>query len=164
VANIPWERKRKFKRKAITEGIDWHSKKVVYVAQKTKKLVTVPLHPQLEQALKKHQSGIGDTPVFPTLAGKITGGRQGLSSRFKSIMEKAGIQGEQTPASGGRVLSSLSFHSLRHSFVSEMANAGVAPEVRMKLAGHSNEDVHEGYTDLQLQTLRAAVAHIPNIK
>jgi integrase len=164
VANMPWQGKRKFKRKTIYEGIDWQNKKVVYVARKTKKLVIVPLHPQLERELKKHQSGIGDTPIFPALAGKGTGGKAGLSGRFNAIMEKAGIQGEHMQASGGRTLSSLSFHSLRHSFVSEMANAGVAPEVRMKLAGHSNDGVHEDYTDLQLQTLRAAVAHIPSIK
>jgi hypothetical protein len=29
------------------------------------------------------------------------------------------------------------FHSLRHSFVSELANAGIAPDVRQLLAGCS---------------------------
>ena len=44
-----------------------------------------------------------------------------------------------------------------------MANAGVAPEVRMKLTGHSDQDVHAGYTHHELETLRAAVAHIPSV-
>jgi hypothetical protein len=45
-----------------------------------------------------------------------------------------------------------------------MANAGVAPEVRMKLTGHSDKDVHASYTHHELETLRAAVAHIPSVK
>jgi site-specific recombinase XerD len=45
----------------------------------------------------------------------------------------------------GRKQSSLSFHSLRHSFVSALANAGVAPDLRQKLAGHSELKSHARY-------------------
>lgn len=151
VANMQWS------------AIDWQKKTLQFAPRKTKKPLTVPLHPQLERELRKNP-GIGKAPMFPTLAGKDTGGRFGLSGRFGAIMEQAGIEGKQTPASGGRTLSSLSFHSLRHSFTSAMANAGVAPEVRMKLTGHSSSDVHAAYTHHELETLRAAVAHIPSVK
>ena len=165
VANMPWQRKLKLKLagKPVYQGIDFENKKLVYVAHKTKKLIQVPLHPQLERELLRHQSGVGDTPIFPSLAGRQTGGRHGLTGQFKAIMEKAGIEGTHTEAHGGRILSSLSFHCLRHSFTSAMANAGVAPEVRMKLTGHSDKDVHAGYTHHELETLRAAVAHIPKV-
>jgi integrase len=50
---------------------------------------------------------------------------------------------------------------LRHSFTSVLANAGVSPELRMKLTGHSSEAVHRGYTHHELDTLKAAVSKLP---
>jgi len=106
--------------------------------------------------------GIGKAFVFPSLAERSTGGKNGLSGQFTRVMAAAGIEGKitrHTPR--GRANSSLSFHSLRHSFNSAMANAGVAEEVRMKLAGHSTREVHAKYMHRELEPLRAAIATIP---
>ena len=46
---------------------------------------------------------------------------------------------------------------------SAMANAGVSPEVRMKLTGHKTESVHRNYTHHELEPLRAAVEKIPSL-
>jgi integrase len=62
-----------------------------------------------------------------------------------------------------RQLSRRTFHALRHSFTSALANAGVAPELRMKLTGHTTEAVHRGYTHHELESLRAAIAKLPTI-
>ena len=35
--------------------------------------------------------------MFPSLAGKDTGGKHGLSGRFAAIMQKAKIEGKRTP-------------------------------------------------------------------
>jgi len=85
---------------------------------------------------------------------------------FKRIKEPAGIKGRMLrEANGaGRSQSSLSFHSLRHSFNSAMANAGVAPEVKQKLTGHSSADMNRIYTHHELEPLRVAVAAIPSLK
>jgi len=101
--------------------------------------------------------------MFPSLAGKDTGGKHGLSRRFAAIMEKAKIEGKQTQASGGRTLSSLSFHSLRHSFNSAMANAGISQEVQQKLTGHTSAETNKVYTHHELEALRSAVSVIPSI-
>jgi integrase len=103
VANIRWS------------AVDWNKKIIRFTPSKTKKSVTIPLHSQLERELLKN-AGIGNAPMFPALAGRDTGGKHGLSGRFNAIMERAGIEGKRTKASGGRILSSLTFHSLRHSF------------------------------------------------
>ena len=79
-------------------------------------------------------------------------------------MAQAEIEGKITRHTAeGRANSSLSFHSLRHSFNSAMANAGVAEEVRMKLTGHSTREIHTKYTHHELEALRAAVSVIPRI-
>lgn len=150
VANMRWE------------VIDWRNKLIRFTPSKTKKPVTIPLHPQLERHLLKF-AGIGKAAMFPSLAGKGTGGRFGLSGRFAAIMKKAKIEGKQTQASGGRTLSSLSFHSLRHSFNSAMANAGVSQEIRQKLTGHASAEMNTRYTHHELEPLRAAVSLLPTI-
>jgi integrase len=150
VANMRWD------------AIDWRNKTIRFTASKTRKPVTIPLHRDLESELLKN-AGIGRAPIFPSLAGKGTGGKHGLSGRFNAIMEKAGIEGKRTKASGGRTLSSLSFHSLRHSFNSAMANAGISQEVRQKLTGHTSAETNKVSTHHELEALRAAVAVIPRI-
>jgi site-specific recombinase XerD len=79
-------------------------------------------------------------------------------------MEKAGIEAKRTQASGGRTLSNLSFHSLRHSFNSAMANAGIAQEIRQNLTGHMSAETNKIYTHHELEPLRVAVAAIPSLR
>jgi integrase len=150
VANMRWE------------AIDWPNKVIRFTPSKTKKPVAIPLHRDLERELLKN-AGIGRAPMFPSLAGKDTGGKYGLSRRFAAIMNKARIEGKRTQASGGRTLSSLSFHSLRHSFNSAMANAGISQEIRQKLTGHTSAETNKIYTHHELEPLRAAIAVIPRI-
>ena len=136
---------------------------ISFIPSKTKKAVSIPLHDDLRRELLK-RPGIGNAFLFPSLAGKGTGGRHGLSRRFTAIMEKARIEGKTTrPAAGGRGLSNLTFHSLRHSFNSAMANAGVSQEIRQKLTGHVSAEVNAHYTHHELEPLRAAIACIPTL-
>jgi len=133
--------------------------------RKTLRTVTVPIHPHFRAWLEKQTRGIGKAPVFPTLAGKSGGGKSGLSMAFKRIMERAKIKGRllREASGAGRSQSSLSFHSLRHSFNSAMANAGVSSEIRQKLTGHASAKMNAQYTHRELEELRAAVSVIPCI-
>ena len=99
------------------------------------------------------------------MADKGPGGRHGLSESFKNIMRKAGVDSQPIVSDVGvRTLSRRSFHALRHSFTSALANAGVAPELRMKLTGHKTEAVHRDYTHHELAALADAVAKMPGLK
>jgi integrase len=165
VANMPWNRKLKLKLggKPVYQGIDFENKKLTYVTQKTKKLIQIPLHPQLLLELERHQSGVGDIPIFPSLAGKQTGGRFGLTGQFRAIMAKAGIEGTHTEVHGGRILSSLSFHCLRHSANSELHNRGVPAETRKVLFWGKGSSVIDGYTHSEDEMMRSAVAQLPSV-
>jgi integrase len=70
---------------------------------------------------------------------------------------------ETVQGTGVRKISKRTFHALRHSFTSALANAGVSPELRMKLTGHKSAEIHRGYTHLELETLRAALQKLPNL-
>lgn len=78
-------------------------------------------------------------------------------------MKRAEIETKVVAAKGknGRKRSSLSFHSLRHSFNSAMANAGVTQEVRQRLTGHASKAINDRYTHAELKTLRKAVDSVP---
>ena len=124
----------------------------------------VPLHEHLEAHLVSLADKDEPTEyIMPGMAPKGSGGRHGLSEGFKRIMRKAGLDLQVVQGGGRRKLARRTFHSLRHSFTSALANAGVPEEVRMKLTGHSSKDVHRGYTHHELETLRKAIGTIPSI-
>lgn len=135
------------------------------IATKTGKGVAVPVHPELRRWLSEQPRGIGKAAVFPSLLGKYTGGKSGLSGQFKRLMEKAGVIGKtlRKGTGAGRTTSSLSFHSLRHSFTSAMAAAGVPEEVRMMLTGHSTKTAHKVYTHHEEGQAWGAIAALPGV-
>jgi len=137
---------------------------LTYIQRKTGKQVTIPLHPELQTHLEKLAST--DKPdifIIPGMAEKGPGGRHGLSEGFKRIVRKAGLDLQTVQGGGSRKISRRTFHALRHSFTSALANAGVAPELRMKLTGHSSEAVHRGYTHHELEVLKNAVSKLPSL-
>jgi len=105
--------------------------------------------------------------VFPKLAARNTGGRNGLSMTFSRIMVRANITGEllhiAKKGGQGRTVRALTFHSLRHSFNSALANAGVSQEIRQKLTGHTSAEMNTLYTHHELAALRAAVEKLPSL-
>jgi integrase len=134
---------------------------IEYEQQKTGKKVSVPMHLHVIEHLK-FLSTFGTTGFLcPKLASKITGGRRGLSETFKRIVEKAGLDPMTVKGKGIRKFSRRTFHSLRHSFNSALANAGVSEEVRMKLTGHASKVMNKGYTHLQDAMLKKAVTSLP---
>jgi integrase len=146
------------------DGVDLTEGTLTYTQAKTGAKVTAPLHPDLLAHLNK-LAGTDKPEVFlmPHTANLKSGGRKGLSETFKRIMRDAGLDAGKVKKAGVRQLSRRTFHALRHSFNSAMANAGVSQEVRMKLTGHKTESVNRGYTHHELEPLRAAVKKIPSL-
>jgi integrase len=153
----------------ITE-LDWssvHGDILQVTPRKTKRLkksLIIPLHPDLQAWLKERKVKTG--PVFPTLTGRPTGGKSALSGMFAALMADAKVVGDslREGKGRGRRTNSLSFHSLRHSCVSTMANAGVSKELRQVLSGHSDDASHKRYTHHELEQLRAAIAKVPSLR
>ncbi|MGO8835825.1 MAG: tyrosine-type recombinase/integrase [Limisphaerales bacterium] len=153
VINLTWENVD------VTGGV------ITYEQRKTSKPVTAPLHPDLRNHLFKLTGDNPRAPLCPTLQKRSIGGRSGLSKTFANIMRDAGIDQQQVKGKGkqGRMFSKLSFHSLRHTFTSALANANVPAEVRQKLTGHADAATHQKYTHLELQPLQAAIATLPSV-
>lgn len=145
--------------------VDFSEGTLTFTQTKTGEKVTVPLHSELQAHLEKLAStDKPDVFIMPHMANLKSGGRHGLSEGFKRIMRKAGLDLGTVKGKGIRQISRRTFHALRHSFTSALANQGVDRELRMKLTGHKTEAEHQKYTHHELETLRAAVEKIPALR
>lgn len=143
------------------ENINPEKGVIIYHQRKTDKKVIVPMHFHIIEHLK-YLSTFGTTGFLcPKLAMKGTGGKHGLSEGFIRIVRKAGLDPMIVKGKGIRNFTKRSFHSLRHSFNSALANAGISQEVRMKLTGHSSKEMNQNYTHLQVATLKNAMGALP---
>jgi integrase len=129
----------------------------------------------INPVLEEYLSGLAESKadevfVFPSLANRNI---SPLSKHFRKLMERAGIEqhvirerGNSDKALGRsapRRVNALSFHSLRHTFNSILANARVPEETRMALTGHTTREQNQTYTHRQLTTLQEAVAVLPRV-
>jgi integrase len=154
------------------ENINSERQALIFYPQKTarganRKPEEYPMHPDFSEyvAALPIRTRNPNEPLFPKLSKRKLTGRTGLSETFRQLMHKAGIfaAGESTERKKGkgRRVFELSFHSLRHTAISELANRGVAKEIRMKLSGHKSA-VHERYTHHELEALRVQIERVPS--
>lgn len=135
--------------------------------RRSKRDTTVVLHEDLLAYLESlPASDDPDQPLFPSLHGKSTGSHGGLSNAFSRLMARAGINpplGEAKHGKGRR-FRALGFHSTRHTFISNLANADISADVRKEITGHSSDEIHRRYVHLELETQRRAIKRIPSVK
>lgn len=146
------------------QAVDLKAGMLTVTPQKTSRkgrVLTIPLHPTLASHLKA-KAGAKAGLLAPSLAGRTTGGKTGLSRQFIELMEAAGISRASTKATDkqSRAVSGKSFHSLRHFFNSALLAAGVDEKTRMDLSGHTTATMNRKYSHSELDTLRAAIGKI----
>jgi len=137
---------------------------VKFMPKKTSRkgvIVDVPIADSLLHYLKKRRDEVGldAVHVAPTLEGRTSGGRKGLSIEFGKLVEAAKIDPLTIrPADGRkRSFSKKTTHSLRHSFVSKFTNAGVSKDVTAVFVGHSNPEQTKRYSHYDRDVLREAL-------
>jgi integrase len=136
---------------------------ICYTQGKTGARVVIPIHQDLDaQLLEVANNDNAQGYICPGLAKTRVQGRGGLSSQFSRLMERAGIDRKAVQVAKRR-FARKSFHALRHSFASALANAGVSADVRMRLTGHKSFNIHQQYTHLEFESLRAGIAALPTL-
>lgn len=148
-------------------NVDFTRKQIRFVPEKSRKKqeLVIPMHPDLETYLMVlPSSDKADMFLCPTLGGAAAGHRASLSKEFGAILGAAGIdrRAGRKKHGIGRTFNRLGFHSLRHTFNSMMADAGVSIELRSKLTGHSTLAMNDRYTHLADATKRRAIEAIPS--
>jgi integrase len=141
---------------------------------KTERPMILPLAPPLLRYLKSLPPPFdSETPIHPEAYTIVTTqGRSGsLSIQFAALLAKAGLREKKShhKANNGkgraarRAPAQLSFHSLRHTTVSLLHAAGIPQATAQAFAGHSNAEVHQRYTHVGLENLRAAASALPEL-
>jgi len=119
---------------------------------RTRKMIRVPLTPPLLAWIGERKG------LFFPRAAVVTSAT--LSTQFPRIMARAGVPAKIILPGG--IEASRSFHSLRHSFTSWLAEADIHADVRQKLTGHSSAGVHARYTHHD-SALERAVLTLPDL-
>lgn len=111
-----------------------------------------PLHPRAYEIVHSQKGRVGT-----------------LSNAFIDLMIKAGLRPKRTHESTGKGRGAkrdgmdISFHSLRHSAVSIMKDAGVPDSVVMELVGHDSAAMSARYTSVGKDSLAKAQEVMPKI-
>jgi integrase len=149
-------------------NVDLSAGTLSFVVGKTGSRLSVPM----ARPLADYLTGLSapdspDAPLFPRLSKQRA---SALSKGFRLVLADAGLaaappdhHGTGKGRDAAREVSALSFHSLRHSFVSILKATGAYEAVAMALAGHETKAISQLYTALDDATLRAAVDKMPDV-
>jgi integrase len=132
-------------------------------ARKTGRTVIIPIHANLLKMLLEFPAAARVGYVMPQCAKMYKEQASELSERFKRVFKAAGIETATDGADGHRKRALVSFHSLRHTFVSLAANAGVPLAVVQSIVGHSTVDMTRHYFHESENALVSAVAALPSV-
>lgn len=135
---------------------------------KTEQPIVIALAAEIQVHLGSLKRGVGKAPVMPSLAGRATGSNGdlgGLSNEFGRLMKRAKVVGKlgQKKTGKGRRVSSKSFHSLRHTFVSRCVAGGASDSVTKTMTGHSTDSAFRRYVHLGLDAQRDALSKLPKL-
>ena len=147
---------------------------VLRLAQaKTGKAVQVPLRPAFRAVLAALRAKVGgvkpDDFVWPEQAERYErSGAGGFGNQFYEILTECGLvpareHRARAKAGGPRTVSPVSFHSLRHTFVTLLKATGGSQAVAKELAGHSSDAISDLYTHTDTETLAKAIAALPEL-
>lgn len=133
--------------------IDFERRVISRTPIKTKRhgvTVAIPMHPALFAELESRRKSIGEGSeyVMPRFAELYL--KTSKCKAAERVFERAGLKG-------------VSFHSLRHSFVSAAASAGVPLDVVRKLVGHTSTKMTDHYSHLSDEAMQKAVNAIPSV-
>ena len=147
-------------------------------------VVRIPLFPALASILAETPAKERRGLVLPGLAAEYNGTvetdadgnkirkpghPQYTAERVRKVFEAAGIE---TQGRTGRInpktqterkAVEVGFHSLRHTFVSLCANAGVPLHIVQAIVGHTNAAMTAHYFHVSDDALRGAVAVLPDV-
>ena len=149
----------------LAEGV------IQVVPQKTRRhhqrIVTIPIHRTLGEALLV-QAGEGgglkcSGPVLPTVAEMYMTSRGRVADRLTAIFRQANIETSVRLEGRRHRTPEATFHSLRHTFVSFAANAGVPLHIVQSIVGHESTAMTRHYYHENIEALKSAVNAIPTL-
>jgi integrase len=140
--------------------------------RKTDKLLLIPIAEPLREHLLATAGDDPRAPVHPRAYATVSVQFKRvstLSNQFSNLLVACGLRGPQPHRSKGigrsgkRAGMDLSFHSLRHTAVSLLKDAGVPDAVVMALVGHESAAMSHRYTHVGKEALARAAKTLPEV-
>ena len=125
--------------------------------------VTIPIHRELMDSLITAGGRLPRGFVLPKIAESFSKRRWQISRTLSRIFASACIESSVRLEGRRRLAPEATFHSLRHSFVSLAANAGVPLAVVQTIVGHASSAMTRHYYHASEAALRQAIDSIPPI-
>ncbi len=113
---------------------------ISFRAHKTGASCRLPLHPVLAEALGPPGSG----PVLPGLLSRYLHRPANVVRSIDGRIKRAGM--------------TISFHYLRHTFISRLAEAGAPAAIIQAMVGHTTAAMTARYTHIGAETMKAALS------
>ncbi len=150
------------------ENVNLERRIIQIIPEKTKRHahgrpVTIPIHPQLQMELERETDGGEREFVNPKIASMYMNSRWHVDDGLRKVFKAANIKMSMRIEGRCRKSVVASFHSLRHTFVSLSANAGVPLPVVQSIVGHCSTAMTRHYYHENESVLRQAVSAIPAI-
>ena len=152
--------------------IDLARDEIRLTTRKNSKPLLIPIAAPLREHLLSLPAGDNPrAPVHPRAFGIMTtqNGRVGtLSNQFSALLVACGLREPQSHdkgvgRKGRRAGFDLSYHSLRHTAVSLLKDAGVPDAIVMALVGHESTAMSHRYTHVGKEALAKAGKTLPEI-
>jgi integrase len=151
-------------------AVDLKERVIRLAAIKTGTRVVLPipavLAKEIQERIAQMKKPSPTDLLWPDHAAMRSGAR---SNQFHALLVKCGLVSPRTHAKAkqgrdvGRQATDVSFHCMRHTFVSLLKATGSGQAVAKSLAGHSSDLMSDHYTSLPIETLRGAVANLPDV-
>ncbi len=130
------------------EGIhlDENGGRIIRRTSKTRKTVSFPIHPDLRAELERTPPEERAGAVCPELAELYHREPQRISKRMRQLFEGCELETRIEAGKGRKRAASVrGFHSLRHSFATECARAGVPLGLVQSWLGHNSPEITRIY-------------------
>lgn len=160
-------------------AVDFDQHQIRLTQSKTGKSIAVPMRAELGAFLLKLKQKAGavkaSQPIWPAESERYRKyGAGGFSNEFyDEVLLPAGLVTPRTQSHhkkkepseiGRRKVNSVSFHCLRHTFVSLLKISGASQATAKELAGHSSDAISDLYTHVPEAELNRAITKLPDIQ
>ena len=146
--------------------VDMVRRVIVTTPRKTKKkktIVEIPIHPALYAILDETPPRRRTEYIMPDMAMTYRRDTSAVAARIRRAFEAAGFKTRAEVDGYANAVAKIGFHSLRHTFVSLMGNAGAPLALVQSIVGHSNPMMTAHYFHARTDALANAVGNLPTI-
>lgn len=128
---------------------------------RTGKIVKIPLHPVLRSILEETPEPARRGHVMPGLAKAYNRDSASYSRSVSKLFQDQGIVTSEKHDGQRNSTCVVGFHSLRHSFVTICAKAGVPLAIVQELCGHGSPAIQRAYIHMGAESTAKAIAALP---